>query len=174
MLPIESLTCYPTQYYWRDQIFCLSSEQPFVYLEVGMHLLSLFFFKLHCPSSATFFSSVLILADFWSLSSGRLSLSPCGVGWWDAGLPPAPRWCWPGQEQCDPLCSNSRTAFWWPCNSAARRGAPLPPVSTRLVARVQVVIPCNPYVFSFSWMASGGVDLHAGFVQLVMYGWKYL
>lgn len=87
MLLFESLTCYPTQYYWRDQILCLSSEQPFVYLEVGIHLLSLFFFKLQRTSSATFFSSVLILAllviFLWTFVTFPMRLQAWGGGMQD-------------------------------------------------------------------------------------------
>lgn len=35
-------------------------------------------------------------------------------------------------------------ASWWPCTSAAQHSAPLPPVSTRLLAPVQLLILCNP------------------------------
>lgn len=62
----------------------LSLEQSFVYLEVDVRLLSLFF-KLHCQG-------FLISVDF--IHSGHSSLDihhGCHVGagmwWWDIGLP---------------------------------------------------------------------------------------
>lgn len=103
-----------------------------MYLEVDVHLLSLVFLKLHCPTSTRVFLSVWILSILVTL----LWTFIIDVMW--------------GQVGEYRIAPETLPVLGLPCcilvalHVCSRASVPFPPMSTRLLAFVQLVILCNP------------------------------